>query len=83
MPDYFQDVIDVKGDGHCGFRAATLLLRKSVQDHIMIQLDLIIELNRNQARYLEVYGGKERFDYIMSALTPVTGGDGSAPRNSG
>jgi hypothetical protein len=52
MPDYFEDVINVKGDGNCGFRAAALVRGKSVDDHIMIRLDLIIELNRNRARYL-------------------------------
>jgi hypothetical protein len=46
----------------------------------MIRLDLITELNRNRARYLQLYGGKERFDYIMNELTPVTCGDGSASR---
>jgi histone-lysine N-methyltransferase SETD2 len=80
VPDYFDDVINVKGDGHCGFRAAALLLGKSVGDHIIIRLDLITELNRNWARYLKLYGGKDIFDYIMNALTPMTGGDGSAPR---
>jgi histone-lysine N-methyltransferase SETD2 len=80
MPDYFDDIINGKGDGHCGFRAAALLLGKSVDDHTTIRLDLITELNRNRAQYLKLYGGKERFDYIMNALTPMTGGDGSAPR---
>jgi hypothetical protein len=46
MPDYFEDVINVKGDGHCGFRAAALLLGKSVDN--IIRLDLITELNRNR-----------------------------------
>ncbi|KAK2382989.1 hypothetical protein QL285_070488 [Trifolium repens] len=49
MPDYFDDVINVKGDEHREFRAAALLLGKSVDDHIMILLDLITELNRNRA----------------------------------
>jgi hypothetical protein len=80
MPDYFEDVINVKGDGNCGFRAIALVLGKGEEDHIMIRLDLITELNRNRARYLELYGGKERFDYIMNGLTPVTCGDGSAPK---
>jgi hypothetical protein len=50
MPDYFEDVINVKGDRNCGFRAIALVLGKGEEDHIMIRLDLITELNRNRAR---------------------------------
>jgi hypothetical protein len=80
MPDFFEDVINVKGDVHCGFRAAALLLGKSVDDHNVIRLDLTTELNRNWARYLNLYGGKDKFDYILNALTQMPGGDGSAPQ---
>jgi hypothetical protein len=30
MYEYIEDVIDVKGDGHCGFRVVAFLLGRSV-----------------------------------------------------
>ncbi|MCH85523.1 OTU-like cysteine protease [Trifolium medium] len=49
--EYFADVIDVSGDGHCGFHVVSHLLGRSDEAHHIIRLDLTIELNQNKARY--------------------------------
>ncbi|MCI43513.1 receptor-like protein kinase, partial [Trifolium medium] len=70
MHEYYTDVIDVEGDGHCGFRAVSVLLGKSDEEYQMVRLALTIELNQNRARYVELLGGQDRFDVIKHALTP-------------
>jgi hypothetical protein len=74
MHKYIEHVVDVKGDGHCGFRVVSVLLEKSTYDHNMARLDITIKMNKNQDRYLKLYGGKEMFDYLMNALTPNSTG---------
>ncbi|MCI15003.1 protein FAR1-RELATED SEQUENCE 6, partial [Trifolium medium] len=70
MHEYYTDVVDVEGDGHCRFRDVSVLLGKSEEAYQMVRLDLTIELNHNRARYVNLFGGKERFDFIKNALTP-------------
>ncbi|MCI53771.1 receptor-like protein kinase, partial [Trifolium medium] len=70
MHEYYTDVVDVEGDGHCGFRVVSVLLGKSEEEHQMVRLDLTIELNQKRARYVKLFGGQERFDFIKNALTP-------------
>ncbi|MCI36354.1 OTU-like cysteine protease [Trifolium medium] len=52
MHEYYTDVVDVDGDGHCGFCAVSVLLGKSQESYQLVRLDLIIELNQNRARYV-------------------------------
>jgi hypothetical protein len=47
MYEYFANVIDVAGDGHCGFHVVSLLLGRSDETYHIIRLDLTIELNQN------------------------------------
>ncbi|MCH79777.1 FAR1-related protein [Trifolium medium] len=75
MHEYFSHVINVAGDGHCGFRAVAHLLGKSEDNHHMIRLDLLTELVHNKARYFQLFGGKDKLDYLKDALTPAGIGD--------
>ncbi|MCI28822.1 FAR1-related protein [Trifolium medium] len=74
MHKYFADVIDVAGDGYCGFHVVSYLLGRSVETHHNIRLNLTIELNQNRVRYLKMLGSQERFDVIKNALTPAENG---------
>jgi hypothetical protein len=71
MHDYFTEVIDVADDEHCGFRVVSCLLDKSDEDHQIICLELTIKLNQNRARYLDMFGSQDRFEFIKNALTPA------------
>ncbi|MCI49479.1 receptor-like protein kinase, partial [Trifolium medium] len=57
-------------DEHCGFRAISVLLDESEEEHQMVRLDLTIVLNQNRARYVKLLGGQDIFDVIKNALVP-------------
>jgi histone-lysine N-methyltransferase SETD2 len=79
MQQYFENVINVAGDGHCRFRVVSGLIGDSVDSYNMVYLDLSIELKQNKKRYFEVFASEERFDQIRYALIPGPAGD--APKS--
>jgi histone-lysine N-methyltransferase SETD2 len=70
MHPYFENVMDVAGDGHCGFRVVSGLIEESVDSYNMVRLDLSVELKKNKERYLEVFANEERLDEIKHAVVP-------------
>jgi hypothetical protein len=50
MHQYFENVINVASDGHCGFRAVSGLIGDSVDSYNMVRLDLSIELKQNKKK---------------------------------
>ena len=71
MHQFIEDIVDVAGDGHCGFRAVSGLLGRSVETHSIIRLELLQELNSNRQSYLQLFGSERRFKQIKHALTPA------------
>ncbi|XP_045822500.1 sister chromatid cohesion protein PDS5 homolog B-like isoform X1 [Trifolium pratense] len=69
MHQYFKDVIDVAGDGHCGFRAVSGLLGRSVDEYDTIRFELRNELNKNRQGYTSMFGTEKRLNDIEYALT--------------
>jgi len=50
--DFIEKVVDVAGDGHCGFRAIAGLCNLSLEDHQMIHYQLHKEvISEGNARY--------------------------------
>jgi hypothetical protein len=76
MHQYFENVINVAGDGQCGFRADSGLIRDSVDSYNLVCLDFSVELKNKK---VEVFSSEERFKQIGHALVP--GPDGRAPRD--
>ncbi|MCI33276.1 receptor-like protein kinase, partial [Trifolium medium] len=70
MYPFFENVIDVAEDGHCGFRVVACRIGEHEDSHQMTRLDLTVELKKNGKRYIQVYGSDERYNHIMDALTP-------------
>ncbi|PNX76274.1 hypothetical protein L195_g032219 [Trifolium pratense] len=66
-----EDIIDVVGDMHYGFRVVSRLLGKSPNGHNIICLEFTIELNKNRAQHLDIFGSQQRNDVIKNALTTV------------
>ncbi|MCI73226.1 OTU-like cysteine protease, partial [Trifolium medium] len=64
-------VIDVAGDGHCGFRAVSGLLDQSVDSYDTIRLELGEELNKNRQGYTSMFGTEKRLNDVEYALTPA------------
>jgi len=55
---FIEKVVDVIGDGHCGFRVIAEFMRLTEQSHIMIRTHLIQELKDHRDDYVEVYVGE-------------------------
>jgi histone-lysine N-methyltransferase SETD2 len=70
MHSYIEDIIDVKGNGHCGFRVVAEHLGKGEESHVLIRRALIRELNMFRSDYLNIYGNEERLQYINDGLYP-------------
>lgn len=68
MHRFFENVIDVKGDGHCGFRAVAGLLNLPVESHLIIRQELLSEVKSNRKSYLKLFGSQKRLDDIMDNL---------------
>ncbi|GAU48047.1 hypothetical protein TSUD_272250 [Trifolium subterraneum] len=70
MHSYIEDIIDVKGDGHCGFRVAAECFNKGEENQGLVRAKLIRELTMFRKEYEAIYGTKERFEYILNGLCP-------------
>jgi histone-lysine N-methyltransferase SETD2 len=70
MHSYIDDIIDVEGDGYCGYRVVAVDQNKSEDDYNLIRLVMLRELNLNRERYLRLYGSKRRLNYIIDAMYP-------------
>jgi len=70
MHDFIEIVVDVAGDGHCGFRAVAGLRNLSVDDHQMIRYQLHQELiGEGNARYRRMINDDKRYKDVLGALT--------------
>ena len=78
MLPFIEKVVDVIGDGHCGFRAIAELMGLIEQNHIMIRRHLIQELKDHRDDYVEVFVGEDRYNYILNGLHPPANMKGCA-----
>jgi len=78
MLPFIEKVVDVIGDGHCGFRAIAEFMGLTEQSHIMIRIHLIQELKDHRDDYVEVYAGDNRYNYILNGLHPPANMKGCA-----
>ncbi|KEH22132.1 OTU-like cysteine protease [Medicago truncatula] len=70
MLPFIEKVVDVIGDGHCGFRAIAEFMGLTEQNHIMIRTLLIQEVKDHRDDYVEVFAGEDRYNYILNGLHP-------------
>ncbi|AES75783.1 hypothetical protein MTR_6g059570 [Medicago truncatula] len=78
MVPFIEKVMDVIGDGHCGFRAIAEFLGMTEESHIMIRRHFIQKLKDHRNDYLGVYAGEDRYNYILNSLHPPTNSGGIA-----
>jgi len=78
MVPFIEKVVDVIGDGHCGFRAIAEFMGLTEESHIMIRHNLIKELKDHRDDYVRVYAGEDRYNYILNGLHPPTNMKGCA-----
>ncbi|XP_068492204.1 uncharacterized protein [Phaseolus vulgaris] len=65
---YILDVIDVKADEHCGFRAIASLLGMGEKSWPLIRMDLFKEIFQWREEYATLLGGHQRVEHIKRSL---------------
>uniref|UniRef100_A0A494G8Q9 MULE transposase domain-containing protein n=1 Tax=Solanum lycopersicum TaxID=4081 RepID=A0A494G8Q9_SOLLC len=70
MLPFIEKMVDVIGDGHCGFRAIAEFMGLTEKNHLMIRTHLIQELIDHRDDYVEVFAGEDRYNYILNGLHP-------------
>jgi len=67
---FIEKVVDVTGDGHCGFRAVADLRNLSVDDHLMIRYHLNNALiDEENVCYRRMIGEGRRYKKVLGTLT--------------
>ncbi|XP_058784123.1 uncharacterized protein LOC131658890 [Vicia villosa] len=67
---YIDWIVNVAGDGNCGFRAVSALLGKGEDAHELVRYDLIEELVNHKDSYRRVFGDETKFESVNEALVP-------------
>ncbi|AES95689.1 hypothetical protein MTR_5g028280 [Medicago truncatula] len=70
MRPYIEGIVDVIGDGHCGFRAIAESVGLMEESHVMVRIALIKELKEHRSKYIEIYASEPRYNYILDGLHP-------------
>ena len=71
-------MVDVIGDGHCGFRPIAEFMGLTKESHIMIHRHLIHELKDHRDDYVGVCAGEDRYNYILNGIHPPANMSGIA-----
>jgi len=66
MHEFIEKMVDVAGDGHCGFRAVAGLRNMFVDDYQIICYQLLKELNgENSEHYRRLIGSDKQFNEVL------------------
>ncbi|XP_045820191.1 uncharacterized protein LOC123913479 [Trifolium pratense] len=68
MHPFIEDIIDVDGDGYCGYRVVALHQKGTQQDFELIRLNMERELRLHKESYVELFDTDERYKYVTDAL---------------
>jgi hypothetical protein len=71
-------IVDVRGDGNCGFRAIAESTGLMEESHVMIERSLIQEMKEHRNHYMRIYGGEDHYNYILNVLHPPENSSGFA-----
>nr|ABE80137.2 transposase, putative [Medicago truncatula] len=76
---YIEGIVDVIGDGHCGFRAIAECVVLTEESYVMVRRTLIKELKEHMNKYIEVYASEDHYKYILDGLRPPKNPTSFAP----
>ncbi|GAU11794.1 hypothetical protein TSUD_75450 [Trifolium subterraneum] len=68
MHPFIEDIVDVEGDGYCGFRAIALATKNNEADFELVQLIMQREMTLHKSMYVSMFDGEDRWKYIYAAL---------------
>jgi len=78
MRPFVEDIVNVKGDGNCGFRVIARHLVMDEDSHVLVRHALINELKNHKSDYMPIYATKKHYKYILDGLHPPTVSSGIA-----
>ena len=81
MRPYIERIVNVIGDGHCGFKAIAKSVSLTEKSHVMVQRALIKELKKHMNKYIEIYASEPQYNYIFDGLHPPKNASSFAPPN--
>ena len=79
MRPFVEEIVNVKGYGHCGFRVVARHLRMDEEDHILVRQTPIQELRIHKSDYMLIYDTEDRYNKIMNGLHPPKSRSGIVP----
>ena len=68
MHEYITDIVDVKADGNCGYRAIAALLGMGEESWSLVRNHLLKELGQWREKYIILLGGIEKYDQLKRSL---------------
>ena len=66
--DSIENIIDVKADGNCGYRAIVALLGMGEDSWSLVCNHLLKELSKWSNKYTNLLGGIDRFEELKQSL---------------
>jgi len=66
MRPFVEEIVNVKGDGHCGFQVVDRHLGMDKEDHVLVRQALIQELRNHKSDYMPIYDTEERYNKILN-----------------
>ncbi|AES88380.2 hypothetical protein MTR_4g054170 [Medicago truncatula] len=69
-------IVDVRGDVNCGFKAIVESIGLTEESHVIVQIALIREVKEHMNHYMPIYGGEDRYNYILNGLHLPKNGSG-------
>ena len=68
IQDFIENVVDVKADGNCGYRAIAGLLGLGEESWSIVRNHLLKELGEWRDEYIVLMGGIERYEQLRRSL---------------
>ena len=66
--DFIENIVDVKADGNCGYRAIAALLGMSEDSWSLVRNHLLKELVQWPDKYIHLLGGIDRYEDLKRSL---------------
>ena len=68
IQDFIENVVDVKADGNCGYRAIAGLLGLGEESWSIVRNHLLKELGEWRDEYIVLMGGIKRYEQLRRSL---------------
>src|SRR4051812_37384038 len=66
--EYVSQIIDVKGDGNCGFRVVRSFLGQGEDNWAQVRVDLSKEMSKNDDMYMKIHKDRNVVEQLAKSL---------------